>query len=164
MKEFGYTNVMQVPRLDKVTLNIGLGETVTNSKALDAARADIAIISGQKAITTRAKKSIANFKLREGMPIGLKVTTRGDRMWELLDRMIGIALPRIRDFQGVSRRSFDGRGNFSLGISEQVIFPEIDYDKIDHIRGLQINIATSAASDKEGMRLLELLGMPFTRN
>lgn len=164
IREFGYTNVMQVPRLDKITINVGLGEATANQKVLDAASADIATISGQKPVITRAKKSIANFKVREGMPIGLMVTVRGDRMWELLDRMIGTALPRIRDFQGLPRRSFDGRGNFSLGFREQVIFPEIEYDKIDRIRGLQVNICTSATSDEEGMRLLELLGMPFTRN
>ena len=161
--EFGYGNVMQAPRLEKVTVNIGLGEAVTNAKALDAASADLATITGQKAVITRAKKSIANFKLRTGMPIGAVVTIRGDRMWEFLDRLINAALPRIRDFQGISPNSFDGRGNFSLGIREQLIFPEIDYDKIDHVRGLQVNITTTARTDEEGKRLLELLGMPFAK-
>ncbi|MFQ6019646.1 MAG: 50S ribosomal protein L5 [Dehalococcoidia bacterium] len=163
MQEFGYKNVMQVPRLEKLMVNIGLGEAVSNAKALDAAAADISTISGQKPVITRANKSIANFKLRAGMPIGLAVTVRGDRMWELLDRMMNTALPRIRDFQGVSPKSFDGRGNFSLGIREQVIFPEIDYNKIDRIRGLQMSIVTTARTDEEGKRLLELLGVPFAR-
>lgn len=163
MQEFGYRNIMQAPRLEKVVVNVGLGEAVSNPKALDAAAADIATITGQKPVITRAKKSIANFKLRAGMPIGLTVTVRGDRMWEFLDRLLNAALPRIRDFQGVSPHSFDGRGNFSLGIREQVIFPEIEYDKIDRIRGLQVNIATTARSDEEGKRLLELLGMPFIK-
>ncbi len=160
-KEFGYDNVMKVPRPDKVSVNIGLGEAVTDAKALDSAATDVGIITGQKPVITRAKRSIANFKLREGMPIGVMVTTRGDRMWEFLDRLLNAALPRIRDFQGVSPSSFDGRGNFSLGIREQLIFPEIEYDKVDRIRGLQITIATTARTDEEGKRLLELLGMPF---
>jgi len=163
VQEFSYRNVMQAPRLERAVVNVGLGEAVSNPKALDAAAADIATITGQKPIITRAKKSIANFKLRAGMPIGLTVTMRGDRMWEFLDRLMNTALPRIRDFQGVSPYSFDGRGNFSLGIREQVIFPEIEYDKIDHIRGLQVNITTTARSDEEGKRLLELLGMPFAK-
>ncbi len=161
MKEFGYANVMQAPRPLKATINIGLGEAVTDAKALDSATNDISIIIGQKPVITRAKRSIANFKLREGMPIGVMATTHGDRMWEFLDRLLNAALPRLRDFQGISPSSFDGRGNFSLGIREQLIFPEIDYDKIDRIRGLQITIATSARTDEEGKRLLELLGMPF---
>jgi len=163
MQEFGYKNVMQVPRVDKVTLNVGLGEAVQNVKALDSATNDIATITGQHPVITKAKKSIANFKLREGMPIGAMVTLRGDRMWEFLDRALNAALPRIRDFQGVSPNSFDGRGNYSLGIREQVIFTEIDYDKIDKVRGLQITICTTARNDEESKRLLELLGMPFAR-
>ncbi len=163
MQEFGYGNVMQVPRLDKVTVNIGLGEAVQNAKALDAATSDVATITGQHPVITRAKTSIANFKLREGMPIGTMVTLRGDRMWEFLDRTLNAALPRIRDFQGVSPNSFDGRGNYSFGIREQVIFTEIEYDKIDKVRGLQITICTTARSDEESKRLLELLGMPFAR-
>ncbi|MFQ6020006.1 MAG: 50S ribosomal protein L5 [Dehalococcoidia bacterium] len=164
MQEFGYKNVMQVPRLQKVVVSVSVGEAVSNAKALDATAADVAAISGQKPIITRAKKSIANFKLRAGMPIGVVATVRGDRMWELLDRTMNAALPRIRDFQGVSPNSFDGRGNFSLGIREQVIFPEIDYNKIDRIRGLQMSIVTTARTDEEGKRLLELLGMPFARH
>ncbi len=163
VEEFGYGNVMQAPRVEKVTLNVGLGEAVQNAKALDAASADVATITGQHPVITRAKKSISNFKLRTGMPIGVMTTLRGDRMWEFLDRMINAALPRIRDFQGVSANSFDGRGNFSLGIREQLIFPEIEYDKIDRVRGMQLTICTSARSDEEGKRLLELLGMPFAR-
>ncbi len=164
MKEFGYKNVMEVPRLEKIVVNVGLGEAIQNPKALDSAAADVAVISGQKPVITRAKKSIANFKLRAGMPIGVTVTVRGDRMYELLDRMVNAALPRIRDFQGVSPYSFDGRGNYSLGIKEQLIFPEVDYDKIDRIRGFQVTVVTTAASDEEGKRLLELLGMPFARH
>ena len=163
MGEFSYANVMQVPRVEKVTVNVGLGEAVQNAKALDAASGDVATITGQRPVITRAKKSIANFKLRAGMPIGAMATLRGDRMWEFLDRMINAALPRIRDFQGVSPNSFDGRGNFSLGIREQVIFPEVDYDKIDRIRGLQVTVCTTAKTDEEGKRLLELLGMPFAK-
>ena len=163
MKEFGYANVMQVPRPLKATINIGLGEAVTDAKALDSATDDISVIIGQKPVITRAKRSIANFKLREGMPIGVMATARGNRMWEFLDRLLNAALPRLRDFQGVSPSSFDGRGNFSLGIREQLMFPEIEYDKVNRIRGLQINIVTSAKTDEEGRRLLELLGMPFAR-
>lgn len=163
VNEFGYKNVMQAPRIEKVTLNIGSGEAVQNAKVLDTASADLATITGQHPVITRAKKSIANFKLREGMPIGVMVTLRGAMMWEFLDRLVNAALPRIRDFQGVSPNSFDGRGNYSLGIREQVIFPEIEYDKIDKIRGMQITVCTSARTDEEGQRLLELLGMPFTR-
>jgi large subunit ribosomal protein L5 len=163
MKEFGYANVMQVPRPLKATINIGLGEAVTDAKALDSATNDISVIIGQKPVITRAKRSIANFKLREGMPIGVMATARGNRMWEFLDRLLNAALPRLRDFQGVSPSSFDGRGNFSLGIREQLMFPEIEYDKVNRIRGLQITIATTAKTDEEGRRLLELLGMPFAR-
>ena len=163
MKEFGYANVMQVPRPLKASINIGLGEAVTDAKALDSATNDISVIIGQKPVITRAKRSIANFKLREGMPIGVMATARGNRMWEFLDRLLNAALPRLRDFQGVSPSSFDGRGNFSLGIREQLMFPEIEYDKVNRIRGLQINIVTSAKTDEEGRRLLELLGMPFAR-
>ena len=163
MKEFGYDNVMQAPRPQKMNVNIGLGEAVADAKALDSASSDVTVIAGQKPVITRAKRSIANFKLREGMPIGVMTTIRGDRMWEFLDRLLNAALPRIRDFQGVSPNSFDGRGNFSLGIREQLIFPEIEYDKVDRIRGLQVTIATSATTDEEGKRLLELLGMPFAK-
>lgn len=164
IREFGYVNPMQAPRVQKVVINIGLGEAIQNAKALDAAAEDLATITGQKAVITRAKQSIANFKIRKGNPIGLMVTTRGDRMWELLDRLLNAALPRIRDFRGVSPEAFDGRGNFSLGIREQLIFTEIEYDKVDRVRGLQVNIVTSARNDEEGKRLLELLGMPFSRN
>ena len=163
VKEFGYTNVMEAPRVEKVTLNVGTGEAVQNAKALDSASTDVATVTGQHPVITRAKKSIANFKLREGMPIGVMVTLRGDRMWEFLDRTLNAALPRIRDFQGVSPNSFDGRGNYSMGIREQVIFPEIEYDKIDKVRGMQITICTTAKTDEEGQRLLELFGMPFAR-
>jgi large subunit ribosomal protein L5 len=164
MKEFGYRNVMEAPRLEKMTVNVGLGEAVSDAKALDSASNDVAVITGQRPVITRAKKSISNFKLREGMPIGVMVTVRGGRMWEFMDRLVNAALPRLRDFQGVSPNSFDGRGNFSMGLREQLIFPEIDYDKIDRIRGLQINIITTAKTDEEGKRLLELLGVPFARS
>ena len=164
MKEFGYRNVMEVPRLQKLVVNIGLGEALQNPKALDSAASDIAAITGQKPVITRAKRSIANFKIREGNPIGLMVTVRGDRMWELMDRMVNSALPRIRDFHGVSNKGFDGRGSYSLGIREQLIFPEIEYDKVDRIRGLQITLVTTARNDEEGKRLLQLLGMPFSLN
>jgi large subunit ribosomal protein L5 len=164
MKEFGYRNVMEVPRPEKMTVNVGLGEAVADAKALDSASNDVAVITGQRPIITRAKKSISNFKLRAGMPIGVMVTVRGGRMWEFMDRLVNAALPRLRDFQGVSPNSFDGRGNFSIGIREQLIFPEIEYDKIDRIRGLQINIITTARTDEEGKRLLELLGVPFARH
>jgi len=162
-QEFGYRNVMQVPRLEKVVLNIGLGETKTNPKAMESATRDLGLISAQKPIITRARRSIAGFKLREGEPIGTAVTLRGNRMYEFMDRLVNAALPRIRDFRGVSRRAFDGRGNYSLGIREQVIFPEIDYGQIDRIRSLQVSIITTATTDQEAMRLLDLLGMPFTR-
>jgi large subunit ribosomal protein L5 len=164
MKEFGYRNVMQAPRLEKIVVNVGLGEALQNPKALDSAAEDVAAITGQRPVITRAKKSIAAFKVRKGMSIGLTVTVRGDRMYELFDRMVNAALPRIRDFQGVSLYSFDGRGNYSLGIKEQLIFPEVDYDKIDRIRGFQVTVVTTARSDEESKRLLELLGMPFARS
>lgn len=163
MSEFGYSNTMRVPRLKKITLNIGLGEALTNGRAMEAAVQDLTTITGQKPIITRAKKSIANFKLREGNPIGTSVTLRGARMYHFIDRLINTALPRIRDFRGISRTGFDGRGNFSIGIREQIIFPEIDYNQIDRIRGLQVTIGTTAANDAEAMRLLELFGMPFVR-
>ena len=163
MSEFGFSNTMRVPRLQKITLNIGLGEALTNGRAMEAATQDLATISGQKPIITRARKSIANFKLREGNPIGTAVTLRGARMYHFLDRLVNTALPRIRDFRGISRRGFDGRGNFSIGIREQIIFPEIDYNSIDRIRGLQVTINTTAGNDAEGIRLLELFGMPFVR-
>jgi large subunit ribosomal protein L5 len=164
IREFGYANPMQAPRVEKILINIGMGEATQDAKSLDAAARDLATITGQKAVITRAKRSIANFKIREGNPIGIMVTMRGARMWEFLDRLVNAALPRIRDFRGVSRKAFDGRGNFSLGVREQLIFPEIEYDKIDRVRGLQINIVTSARNDEEGARLLELLGMPFSRS
>ena len=160
-KEFGYTNVMAIPKLDKVIINIGLGEAVQNDKAVDAAVGDLTIISGQKPLVTRAKKSIAGFKLREGMPIGVKVTLRGDRMYEFVDRLFSVALPRVRDFHGVPSKSFDGRGNYSLGLKEQLIFPEIDYDKIDKIRGMQVVFTTTAKTVEEGRALLAQIGMPF---
>jgi|SRR5215213_111470 large subunit ribosomal protein L5 len=163
MSEFGYSNVMQVPKLQKIVLNIGLGEAVQNAKAIDAAVGDLTQIAGQKPVVTRAKKSIAAFKLRAGMPIGAMVTLRGERMYEFLDRLVAIALPRVRDFRGVSPNSFDGRGNYTLGVREQILFPEIDYDKIDKTRGLEMSIVTSARTDEEGRRLLALLGMPFAK-
>jgi large subunit ribosomal protein L5 len=164
MSEFGYSNVMQVPKLQKIVVNIGLGEAIQNAKAIDAAVGDLSQIAGQKPVVTRAKKSIAAFKLRAGMPIGAMVTLRGERMYEFLDRLVAIALPRIRDFRGVSPNSFDGRGNYTLGVREQIIFPEIDYDKIDRTRGLEMSFVTTAQTDEEGRRLLALLGMPFAKN
>ncbi len=164
MKEFGYSSVMQVPRLNKVVINIGLGEALQNAKAIESVTADLSRITGQRPVTTKAKKSIAGFKIREGMPIGAMVTIRGRRMYEFTDRLLNASLPRIRDFQGLSRNSFDGRGNYSIGIREHTIFPEIDYNSIDRIRGMQIVIVTSAVNDQEGMRFLELAGMPFIRN
>ncbi|MFN8566044.1 MAG: 50S ribosomal protein L5 [Kouleothrix sp.] len=161
MQEFNYSTVMQVPRLQKVVLNIGMGEALQNNKALDAAVGDLAAISGQKPVITKAKKSIAAFKLRQGMSIGAMVTLRGLRMYDFLDRLMNLALPRLRDFRGVSRRSFDGRGNYSLGLREQIIFPEIDYDKVDKIRGLEVAIVTTAPDDAQGYALLKRLGMPF---
>jgi len=161
MERCGYKNIMQVPYLDKVVLNIGVGEAIQNAKALEAAEGDLASISGQHPVTTRAKKSIANFKLRAGMPIGLKVTLRGERMYDFFDKLVNTILCRIREFQGVSRNSFDGRGNYTLAFKEQTVFPEIDYDKIDKARGLEVSIITTAKTDEEGRHLLELLGMPF---
>jgi large subunit ribosomal protein L5 len=161
MQEFKYTTPMQVPRLEKVVLNIGLGEAIQNAKALDAAVGDLSQISGQKPVITKAKKSIAAFKLRQGMAIGAMVTLRGNRMYDFLDRLVNLALPRLRDFRGISRRSFDGRGNYSLGLREQIIFPEIDYDKVDKIRGMEVAIVTSAPDDAQGYALLKRLGMPF---
>ncbi|WP_448544664.1 50S ribosomal protein L5 [Roseiflexus sp.] len=161
MQEFRYRSVMQVPRIEKIVLNIGLGEAIQNSKALDAATADLAAIAGQKPVVTRARKSIAAFKVRQGMPIGVMVTLRGPRMWSFLDRLMNLVLPRLRDFRGVSRRSFDGRGNYSIGLREQIVFPEIDYDKVDKLRGLEVVIVTTAPDDEQGYALLKRLGMPF---
>jgi large subunit ribosomal protein L5 len=161
VKQFEYTNPMQVPGLDKIVVNIGLGEALTNAKAIDAATGDLATITGQKPIVTRAKRSIAQFHLRTGNPIGAKVTLRGERMWDFLERLTVLALPRMRDFRGIPSKSFDGRGNYSLGLREQLAFPEIDYDKVDRLRGLEISIVTTAKTDEESKRLLELLGMPF---
>jgi large subunit ribosomal protein L5 len=160
----GYKNVMEVPRLVKVVLNIGLGEAIQNAKALESAEADLAAISGQHPVITRSRRSIAAFRLRTGMPIGMKVTLRGERMYNFLDRLISTVLPRVREFQGVSPTAFDGRGNYTLGMKEQIAFPEIDYDKIEKIRGLEICIATTARTDEEGRHLLELMGMPFSRD
>lgn len=164
MSKFGYKNVMQVPKLRKIVLNIGLGEATQNPKALEAAENDLAAVSGQHPVITRAKKSIASFKLRAGMPIGMMVTLRGRRMYDFFDKLVNVVLARIRDFQGVSRDSFDGEGNYTLGIKEQIVFPEIDYDKVDKLRGLEVTIVTTAASDEEGRSLLESLGMPFGRS
>lgn len=163
MEDFGYKNVMQAPKLTKIVVNIGLGEAVSNARAIDAAVGDLAAITGQKPVVTRAKKSIAQYKLREGMPIGAMVTLRGLRMYEFLDRLTSVTLPRIRDFRGVSPNSFDGRGNYTLGLREQLAFAEIDYDKIDKTRGLEMSFVTTARTDEEGRRLLTLLGMPFAR-
>ena len=161
MKEMGYKNVNQVPRLEKVVLNMGLGEAIQNAKVMDSAVTEITALAGQKPVVTKSKKAIANFKLRENMPIGCMVTLRGARMYEFLDRLITLALPRVRDFRGVSSRAFDGRGNYSLGVREQIIFPEIDLDKIDKVRGLTVSIVTTAKTDAEGKALLQALGMPF---
>jgi large subunit ribosomal protein L5 len=163
MKEFNYSNIMQVPELQKIVINIGLGEAVSNAKSLEAAVGDLTAITGQKPVVTKAKKSIAAFKLRAGMPIGAMVTLRGPRMYEFLDRFVSITLPRIRDFRGVSPNSFDGRGNYTMGLPEQIAFPEIDFDRIDKSRGLEMSFVTSAKNDEEGQRLLALLGMPFAR-
>ena len=162
-QEFGYTNPMQAPKPVKIVLNIGLGEALQNSNAVEAAAGDLASITGQRPVVTHARKSIANYRLRAGMAIGATVTLRDSRMWQFLDRLVNVALPRVRDFHGVSRNSFDGRGNYSLGISEQIVFPEIDYNRIDRLRGLQVTIVTSAKTDEEALRLLELLGMPYAR-
>ena len=161
LKDLGYQNVMQVPRLEKIVVNVGMGEALQNARALDAAVEDITTITGQRPIVTRARKSIATFKVREGNPVGVKVTLRGNRMWDFLDRLCNVALPRQRDFRGISPDSFDGRGNYSLGLREQLVFPEIDYDSIDKIRGMEITIVTSAQTDEEGYQLLRHLGMPF---
>ena len=160
-KKFGYKNVMQLPKLEKVIINMGVGEAVGNPKALDAAVSDLTLIAGQKPIVTRAKKSIATWKIRQGMPIGAKVTLRGTRMYQFLDKFMNVALPRVRDFHGVSAKAFDGRGNYSVGLKEQLIFPEIDYDKIDNVRGMNVVIVTTAKTDEEARALLSLLGMPF---
>jgi large subunit ribosomal protein L5 len=160
-RQFNYRNVMQVPRMGKVVLNMGLGEAIQNSKMLDAGVEQLAIISGQKPVVTKARKSIAAFKLREGMSIGVKVTLRGERMYDFFDRLVNVALPRVRDFRGVTDNAFDGRGNYTLGVEEQIIFPEIDYDKVEKIKGLSITIVTTAQTDAEGKELLRLLGMPF---
>lgn len=162
-KSFGFKNVMQVPRVEKVVVNIGLGEALDNPKALEAATSDLMQITGQKPVQTKARRSIANFKLREGRLIGTKVTLRGDRMWAFLDRLLNIALPRVRDFRGVSANAFDGRGNYTLGIRDQLVFPEIEYDKIDKLRGMEVTIVTSAKSDEQARALLQLLGMPFSK-
>ncbi len=164
MKEFEYKSVMQVPKITKVVVNIGLGEALDNAKAVEFAVNDVTAITGQKPVVTRAKKSIATFKLREGRAIGVKVTLRGERMWSFLTRLLHIALPRTRDFQGISPDSFDGRGNYTLGLREQLIFPEIDYDRIDKVRGMEVSIVTTATKDEEGRRLLKMLGMPFREN
>jgi large subunit ribosomal protein L5 len=163
MKEYGYRNIMQVPKLDKVVLNMGLGEAVQNPKIIEGAVNELTLIAGQKAMVTKAKKSIATFKLREGMPIGCRVTLRGEKMWDFLSKLINIALPRVRDFRGISAKSFDGKGNYAMGIKEHIIFPEIDYDKIDKIKGLNISIGTTARNDEEGRFLLRALGMPFRK-
>lgn len=163
MNDFGFMNVMQVPKIEKMIINVGMGEALDNPNSLDAAVKDISSITGQKPIVTKAKKSVANFKLREGRQIGVKVTLRGERMWALLDRLVNIALPRVRDFRGVSSESFDGRGNYTLGIREQLIFPEIDYDQIDKIRGMEITFVTSAKNDEHAKALLGYLGMPFRK-
>ena len=162
-KKFGYSNIMQVPKLDKVVINMGVGEAKDNAKVLDAAIKDLETISGQKAVITKAKKSVANFKLREGMPIGCKVTLRGERMYEFADRLINLALPRVRDFRGVNPNAFDGRGNYALGIKEQLIFPEIEYDKVDKVRGMDIIFVTTANTDEEARELLTLFGMPYKK-
>ena len=163
MQKFGYKSTMQIPRLEKIVLNVGCSEARENAKVLDAVVSDLTAITGQKAVVTKAKKSVANFKLREGMPIGAKVTLRGNKMWEFLDRLFNVALPRVRDFRGISADSFDGRGNYALGIKEQLIFPEIEYDKIDKIRGMDIVICTTAQTDEEARELLTLVGAPFER-
>jgi large subunit ribosomal protein L5 len=161
VKEFNYKNRMQVPKLDKIVVNMGVGEAIQNIKALESAVADLSMIVGQKPVITKAKKSIATFKLRQGMSIGCRVTLRGDRMYEFFDRLVNIALPRVRDFRGISQKSFDGRGNFAIGLKEQIIFPEIEYDKIDKIRGMNIVIATTARTDEEARQLLRFMGLPF---
>ncbi|WKE65984.1 50S ribosomal protein L5 [Gallaecimonas kandeliae] len=163
VEQFGYKTVMQVPRIEKITLNMGVGEAVADKKLLDNASADLAAISGQKPLITKARKSVAGFKIREGYPIGCKVTLRGERMWEFFERLVSISIPRIRDFRGLNPKSFDGRGNYSMGVREQIIFPEIDYDKVDRVRGLDITITTSANSDEEGRALLAAFNFPFKK-
>jgi large subunit ribosomal protein L5 len=163
-KEFGYTNVMAIPKIQKVVVNMGLGEATANAKIVDTGADELSRVTGQKAVITRSKKSIAQFKVRKGMPIGTMVTLRGDRMWEFLDRLISIALPRVRDFRGVSPRGFDGRGNYTLGLKDQLLFPEIDYMKVDKARGMNISVVTTAKTDEESRKLLQLLGMPFRTN
>ena len=162
MEKFGYKNIMQVPKLEKIVLNMGVGEAVGNPKVLDSAVSDLTLIAGQKPILTRAKKSLAAFKLREGMPIGAKVTLRGERMYQFLDKFMNVALPRVRDFRGISDKSFDGRGNYAMGVKEQLMFPEIEYDKVDKVRGMDIIIVTTANSDEEAREFLKLMGMPFS--
>ena len=162
-KKFGYKSVMQIPKLDKVVINVACGEAKDNEKILEAVMKDLGQITGQKAVVCRAKKSVANFKLREGMPIGAKVTLRGDKMWEFLDRLFNVALPRVRDFRGVSADSFDGRGNYALGVKEQLIFPEIEYDKVEKVRGMDVIVVTTAKTDEEARELLRLFGMPFAQ-
>jgi large subunit ribosomal protein L5 len=162
-KEFSYKNPMQVPTINKVVINIGMGEVIQNAKAMDAAVADLATITGQRPVITRAKRSVAAFKLREGMQIGCMVTLRGERMFQFLDKLMNVALPRLRDFQGVSAEAFDGRGNYTLGLREQLVFPEIDYDKVDKVRGMEVSVVTTARTDEEGRRLLSLMGMPFKK-
>lgn len=163
MKDFSYGNVMLIPKVKKIVVNIGLGEAISNGKAIEAATKDMVQITGQRPVVTKAKKSVAAFKLREGMPIGAMVTLRGDRMWSFLDKLISVALPRVRDFRGVSAKAFDGRGNYTLGLKEQLVFAEIEYEKIDKIRGLEVTVVTSARNDEESRRMLELLGMPFEK-
>jgi len=163
MKKFGYQNVMQLPRLDKVVINVGAGEAKENAKAIDAIMNGLGLITGQKPVVCRAKKSVANFKLREGMPIGVKVTLRGEKMWDFVDKLFNVAFPRVRDFRGINPNSFDGKGNYSTGIKEQLIFPEIEYDKIDKVRGMDINFITTASTDEEAKELLTLLGAPFAK-
>jgi large subunit ribosomal protein L5 len=162
-KSFGYKNIMQVPRIEKIVVNIGMGEALDNPKALESAVADLTVITGQKPVTTKARKSIANFKLREGRLIGTKVTLRGERMWSFLDRLVNLALPRVRDFRGVSPNAFDGRGNYTLGLRDQLIFPEIEYDEIDKLRGMEVTIVTTAKTDDQARALLQMLGMPFSK-
>ena len=162
-QKFGYKNVMEIPKLSKIVINMGLGDCKDNPKGLEVAVAELATISGQKPLVTKARKSIANFKLREGMPIGVKVTLRGEKMWEFMDRLFNVALPRVRDFRGINPNSFDGRGNYSLGIKEQLIFPEIEYDKIDKVRGMDVCFVTTANTDEEGRELLKLMGAPFEK-
>ena len=163
MSKFGYKNVMQIPRLDKVVVNVGAGEAKDNAKAIDAIMGDLSLITGQRPVICRAKKSVANFKLREGMPIGVKVTLRGEKMWDFVDKLFNVAFPRVRDFRGINPNSFDGKGNYSTGIKEQLIFPEIEYDKIDKVRGMDINFITTANTDEEAKELLTLLGAPFAK-